>query len=218
MTAEKAANKRVSGQQGFTLLELMISIVLMGMVVLITAGALRLGFRSAESGQRKIESIERFRTSLNIIESQIQSAFVIKKIGTEADMDFAQVKGDRNSLEFRSFYSMWGGTRGPVLVKYSVKEGDMGGRNLYVNESPIVIPDVTKEVRLIENANDIFFEYYTKGPTDEKGSWANDWTDKDNIPGKIRLTIRKDMKVLPLIIPLRIGAKMQQLKSVAVSE
>ena len=215
MMAIACAKKHVSGQQGFTLLELMISIVLMGMVVLITAGAMRLGFRSAESGQRKIESIERFRTSLNIVESQMQSAFVIKKSGTEADLEFAQLKGDHNSLEFRSLYSLWGGTRGPVFVIYNVKEGNKGGKSLYVTENPIIIPEATREVLLIEDAKDIFFEYYKKGPTDEKGSWAEDWTDKDNIPNKIKLTINKDMKVLPMIIPLRMGAKTQQVTSVA---
>ena len=215
MTAIACAKKHVSGQQGFTLLELMISIVLMGMVVLITAGAMRLGFRSAESGQRKIESIERFRTSLNIVESQMQSAFVIKKSGTEADLEFTQLKGDHNSLEFRSLYSLWGGTRGPVFIIYNVKEGNRGGKSLYVTENPIIIPEATREVLLIEDAKDIFFEYYKKGPTDEKGSWAEDWTDKDNIPNKIKLTINKDMKVLPMIIPLRMGAKTQQVTSVA---
>ena len=207
--------KKGPGQQGFTLLELMISLVLMGVVVLITAGAMRLGTRAAESGQSKIESIERFRTSLNIIESQIQSAFMIKNSSPTVDLDFAQLKGDRKSLQFRSLYSLWGGAKGPVFAAYEVREENRGGKTLYVAESPIIIPDAAREVRLIESANDIFFEYYHKGPTDEKGSWVDDWTDKATIPDKIRLTLKKDMKVLALIIPLKVAVKTQNITQVA---
>ncbi|HTZ18070.1 MAG TPA: prepilin-type N-terminal cleavage/methylation domain-containing protein [Dissulfurispiraceae bacterium] len=212
MIPEKEKRGRI-GQQGFTLLELMISLVLMGLVVLITAGAMRLGFRSAESGQRKIESVERLRTSLNILESQIQSAFIVKK-PADADIDFAQLKGDRSSIEFRSLYSWLGGTKGPVFVKYEVKEGPTGGRALYVTENPIFIPEAKKEALLIENARDLFFEYFQKGPTDEKGKWADDWTDKDTVPYRIRITITTDAKVLALILPLRMGITNQQITSV----
>jgi prepilin-type N-terminal cleavage/methylation domain-containing protein len=208
--------KKGPGQQGFTLLELMISLVLMGVVVLITAGAMRLGTRAAESGQSKIEALERFRTSLNIIESQIQSAVVIRNTNLTADLDFFHLKGDRKTLQFRSLYSLWGGAKGPVSLAYEVREDNRGFRILYVTESPIIIPDATREVKLIDGAKDIFFEYYHKGPTDEKGSWVDDWTDKNTIPEKIRLTISRDKQVLALIIPLRVAPKTAQTSQVAL--
>ncbi len=212
---EEERMKRASCQHGFTLLELMISLVLMGVVVLITAGAMRLGFRSAESGQSKIESIDRFRTSLNIIESQIQSTLVIKNASSKEDIDFTQFKGDRTSLQLRSLYAVWGGAKGPVFAAYEVREENRGGKTLYVTENPIMIPGAAREVRLFVSAKDIFFEYYYKGPTDEKGSWVDEWTDKETIPSKIRLTLNVGTKVLPLIIPLRRGINIQQVTSVA---
>jgi hypothetical protein len=91
----------------------------------------------------------------------------------------------------------------------------MGSKTLYVTENPIIIPDAAREVRLIEGAKDIFFEYYHKGPTDEKGSWVDDWTDKQVIPERIRVTISRDKQVLALIIPLKVAAKTQQSSQVA---
>lgn len=202
------------GQMGFTLLELLISITLLGFIVIITAGALRAGYRSTESAQNKIEALERFRTSLNIVESQVQSAFIIKKTDAILDLDFFQLNGSRTKLQFRSLYSLWGGQNGPVLVTYEVRDDVGGGKALYANETPTAIPDTAREVRLIDNARDLFFEYFYKGPTDEKGSWVEEWTDKDNIPDRIRLTIEKDSKVLPLIIPVRAGINVQQVTSV----
>jgi len=200
-------------QQGFTLLELLISITLLGLIVLITAGALRAGYRSTESSQKKIEGIERFRTSLSVIESQMQSAFVINRTGDTLDTEFSQFSGDKTRLQFRSVYSLWGGGRGPVLVNYEIRDGDMGMKTLYASETPIQIPDLSREVKLFDNARDIYFEYFTKGPTDEKGSWAGEWTDKDNIPNRVRLTVDKDSKTLSLILPVRTGNSTRQVAS-----
>ncbi|MGO9379899.1 MAG: type II secretion system protein J [Dissulfurispiraceae bacterium] len=206
------------GQMGFTLLELLISITLLGLIVLITAGALRAGYRSTEKGQIKIEALERFRTSLNIVESQVQSAFKIKQSGTTLDPDFFQFKGERTIVQFRSIYSLWGGATGPVAVQYEVRDRRQGGKALYVIETPIAIPDAPREVKLFDNMSDIYFEYYYKGPTDEKGSWMEEWTDKDNIPDRIRMTIEKDAKILPMIILVRAGINVQQVTTVLGSK
>jgi general secretion pathway protein J len=190
-------------QKGFTLLELLISIALLSVIVLIVGGAMRMGFRSTESGQKKIDSLERFRTSINIIESQLQSAFIIRRTGTTYDENFTQFIGDRSSMQFRSLYSLLGGARGPVEVTYVVKEDISGKRAIFGSENLIVYTEPLREIRLIDNASDIYFEYFEKGPTDEKGHWTNEWTSKDNLPEKVRLNIDNDGRLFSLIIPLR---------------
>jgi prepilin-type N-terminal cleavage/methylation domain-containing protein len=59
---------------GFTLLELIISISMLVIIVVIISGAMRLASRSIAAGERKVETLERLRTSLSIINAQIQSA------------------------------------------------------------------------------------------------------------------------------------------------
>ncbi|MDQ7785969.1 MAG: hypothetical protein RDU01_00005, partial [Thermodesulfovibrionales bacterium] len=58
---------------GFTLLELTIAITLLALIIIIILGAMQIGIRSVESGEMKIESFERTRASMNILDSQIQS-------------------------------------------------------------------------------------------------------------------------------------------------
>ena len=58
---------------GFTLLELIISISLLVIIVVIISGAMRLASRSIAAGEKKVETLERLRTSLSIINAQIQS-------------------------------------------------------------------------------------------------------------------------------------------------
>ena len=201
-------------QQGFTLLELLISISLLAFIVLIIAGGMRLGFRAAESGQKKIDALERYRTSLNIVEGQIQSAFMVRQTGLTLDENFSQFRGDRNSMQFRSVSSMLGEAKGPVLVSYAVKDDGTGTRALYGSEISLFVEGKAREIRLMDKARDISFEYFEKGPTDEKGKWANEWDSKDNLPEKVRMTIEKEGSVLALIIPLRTGGQDSQLTSV----
>jgi prepilin-type N-terminal cleavage/methylation domain-containing protein len=58
---------------GFTLLELMISISMLVIIIVIIGGAMSLAFRSISAGEKKIEALERLRTSLSVINAQIQS-------------------------------------------------------------------------------------------------------------------------------------------------
>ena len=58
---------------GFTLLELIISISMLVIIIVIISGAMRLASRSIAAGERKVETLERLRTSLSIINAQIQS-------------------------------------------------------------------------------------------------------------------------------------------------
>ena len=58
---------------GFTLLELLISMTLLVVIVVIAFGAMRISSRSMSAGERKMDALERYRTVLSIIDSQVES-------------------------------------------------------------------------------------------------------------------------------------------------
>ncbi len=185
---------------GFTLLELIISIGLVGIIILITAGAMRLGARSIASGEKKIESLERIRTSLNIIDSQIQSEIPITYY--EEDVRKYYFKGEREFMQFSTNYSIWGGERGYVIVTYKVESGDYGKQALYASENIIGI-DEARETKLLDAFDGIYFEYFYKDPTEEEGEWVEQWTDDVNIPEKVILHLVEGTKDLSMTIPFR---------------
>jgi general secretion pathway protein J len=195
-------------EKGFTLLELLISIAMLGIIIVILVGALRLGFRSVDSGEKKMESIERMRMSLFIIDSQIQSQTLLTYQGEEALEEAAQYyfNGGRDSLEFSTNYSIWGGQKGYVVVSYSVSE-EGGKAVLYASEHVVGVEE-SKDTKLLDTFDDIYFEYFYKGPTDEVGNWVEEWTDTSQIPAKIKVHLIKGGKDLPLIVPVRIGKSM----------
>ena len=138
--------------KGFTLLELLISIVILGIIIVILAGALRLGFRSVEAGEQKIESLERMRTSLFIIDSQIQSQILLTYRNEEAGEETPggyYFTGERDSLQISTNYSIWGGKRGYVIVTYNVLSEGTGKTALQASEHIIGVEE-TKDTTLLD--------------------------------------------------------------------
>lgn len=203
-------NRFLRDDRGFTLLELLVAMSLLAVIVVVVVGAMRLGFRAIETGDRKIVALERVRTSLSVIEAQLQSAFSIAP-PREAQAGEApvQFKGETGSVEFRSFLSLWGGTKGPVAVTYRIVDDGRGRKALVISETPLGM-DAVRETVLIDLADEIIFEFFYRGPTDEKGYWVELWEQTDRLPSKVRLTVRKDNRLMTVVAPLRLAPKETQ--------
>lgn len=188
-------------EDGFTLLELTISITLIGLIVLIVVGALRLGYRSVESGEKKIASLERTRASFQVIDSQLQSYIPLSyEENGETKYYF---KGERDSIRFTTNYSIWGGAKGYVIAAYSVIPEDGGKQLLYASESVIGI-EGQRETKLFDNFQSIYFEYFFRDPTEEEGKWVDRWTDDVSTPEKVRIRLVDEVTDISFIVPLRV--------------
>lgn len=188
--------------KGFTLLELMISIAMLGIIVVIVTGAFRLGFNSLDKGEDSIKKMERIRASLSIIDAQIQSETPLGETEDGGDKTY-YFSGERETLRLSTNYSIWGGERGYVVVSYKVISEDNGKQSLYASENIIGIENI-REIKLLDSFDKIEFEYFSKGPTDEKGQWTDQWTDEKNVPEKIRLNLTYGQKEFFFIIPMRV--------------
>jgi len=203
------------GDYGFTLLELIISIVLLGIIIVIIAGAMRLGFRSVDSGEKKIESLERMRASLDIIDSQIQSQIPLT-YDEEGERKY-YFTGEKESLQFSTNYSIWGGQKGYVIVTYEVSSEGDGKPVLYASENIVGI-EGSRVTKLLDAFDAIYFEYYYKDITAEEGNWVEQWTDSSTIPEKIKVHLVTGERDLSIIIPVRIGKSMMQTLSGEMGE
>jgi general secretion pathway protein J len=193
---------RVSSSRsaGFTLLELVISITIIGIIVLIIAGATRLGFRSVDAGEKKIESLERIRSSFSIISSQVQSE--IPLVHDEDGSRKYYFKGGRDSLEFPTNYSLSGAERGYIIASYRVVPDARGKQVLYLTENGIGMENKI-DTKLVDVYDEIYFEYFYKDPAAETGTWILQWTEDTILPEKIRVHFVEGTKDLALIIPMR---------------
>jgi prepilin-type N-terminal cleavage/methylation domain-containing protein len=193
----------IPSESGFTLLELLISMTLLVLILVITLGALRMSSRSVAAGEKKMDSQERFRTVLAILDAQIQSQVPLTY--EQEGQKIYYFKGNRKALRLSSNHSIWGGQRGYVVVDYRVEADQTGKEVLYASEQ---IPGIEgrQDTRLIE-ATGISFEYFHRDPTEEQGMWMDQMSDGTTIPEQIRIHIVNGTKNLSLVFPVRVRGK-----------
>jgi prepilin-type N-terminal cleavage/methylation domain-containing protein len=183
-------------EKGLTLLELMISIVLIGTIILVVSGAMRLGYRSVSSGERKIDSLERFKSSLTIISAQMQSG--VPLIFEQDGKKRFYFEGTSDFLKMATNYSIWGGQKGYVTVEYQIETDINGIQNLVASES-LIGTKKKNETRLLKGFNAIYFEYFFKDVTEKEGVWVDEWKDNTRIPQKIRLHLIQGKREFSII-------------------
>lgn len=185
---------------GFTLLELIISIALLLSAVVIVSGALRLGQRAIATGDRKVEGLERIRTTALLLDSQIQSALPL----TREDDGASQYLflGDASTLRLATNYSLWGAEKGYVVATWRVERNGTGKASLFLAEQVVGV-DGTREARLLEGLDEMTFSFFRKGLTPGENEWVERWDDATELPGKVRILMAAGDRKRVFIVPLR---------------
>ncbi len=191
--------RNVRTERGFTLLELLITMVVLLLIVVFSTGALSLGSRSVAQGDARMEYLERLRMSLSTIRAQIESQIPLR-IEEGGTMRYA-FRGDSKSLQFATGYSAWGSEKGPVMVTYRVEDDGKGRQVLRVSEA-LSGTEAKRETILLE-ASEITFEYETVNPVDPAATWGESWGETDMIPGRVRVHLADGRKSFVLAIPTR---------------
>lgn len=186
---------------GFTLLELLVSMTLLVIIMAVVSGAVRLAYRTTESGERRVDLLERQRMSLSIIDAQVESEIPLTYEDDEGGRT-PYFLADTDLLTFASNYSLWGGRRGFVVVTYRVTSNGAGKRALYASENTVGVEN-TRETKLLDGFDEIYFEYFYKETAEEEGAWIDFWPEDTEMPEKLALNVVKGKAHFTLIIPMR---------------
>lgn len=207
MPDKKHKENRTFRVQGFTLLELIISLALLALIVTITLGAMRMGSRSIASGERRTEILERYRTVSALMDAQVQSQLPITQ--EQDGKKSYYFRGDSKTLRMVTGHSIWGGQRGYVIVDYRVESEDGGKETLWASEQTPGI-EGKRETRLFTAASGISFAYFNREPADSEGKWTEEWSEETLIPSAIRLHVNDDVKENLLVFPVRSRGEMKR--------
>ncbi|MBW1678788.1 MAG: prepilin-type N-terminal cleavage/methylation domain-containing protein, partial [Deltaproteobacteria bacterium] len=198
-------------QKGFTLLELLITVVILSLIVGIAGGAFRLSIRVWEKGEEKMEEFRKTRIVLDRLAQQIKS-FYPYWIKEEDKYEIA-FQGEANTLTFVSPISLQSPMiTGLVLVQYLLEHDrnpDEGGdlilrESLLIGDdlSPVSLEESEKEgsgVTLLSGLDELTFDYYVLPPDSKEGEWLESWVWKEQeedmmLPQAIRITLKQKPK------------------------
>jgi general secretion pathway protein J len=206
-----------SGASGFTLLELIVTFTILGLVVVMVFGALRLGSASWERGEERAEKYQKKRIVLDLLSQQMKSSFPYRIKAQKAEADYLAFIGEGNSLRFVSAFSLKTKRQeGLVFVIYKVDEEKASRRALKIYEKRVMNKDFMDEtpneedfLTLMDDLSDLKFEYFSEGETkDETGEWVESWDTKEKkaLPGQIKMSItwkekKEELEVaLPMVV------------------
>jgi len=202
------------GKRGFTLLELMLSLAIMGVVLLIIFGALRIGTRAWEKGEKDVAVHQRQRAVLDLLSRQIASACIYEiKMGDDA----FYFKGSEGTMEFVSRSPIVpGALTGVVFVKYMIQEGDGDGKKQlklyekdagFLKEEDLESQEEEDLFTLISGIQDLQFEYLKGGEDKSETDWQASWdsSEEKGLPLAIKIVLNQDKETAPinLIVPIR---------------
>ncbi len=188
-------------EDGFTLLELLISITVLGLMILVMSGSISIGLKSVDKGEREVSRQERLRGTFTLVDRQISS--MVKALRPVEGERVVWFEGDQKSCLFLTERSLWGWKEGISEVRYEISESPADG--LIIAESERIPwleegaePDTYTMLDGLEEAE---FRYLDTNTSGEK-EWIEEWTSKDHYPEAIALFLKGPGFEYSLVFPV----------------
>jgi prepilin-type N-terminal cleavage/methylation domain-containing protein len=191
-------------ENGFTLLEMVIAVTLVAMIAVGMYAVFRLSVSSWARGTRYIDTNQRNRTILDLVQRQMASTYpllapVNPQTGGSPYPIFA---GSETSLQFLSLCSLrFQENPGLTMVSYDVVQDQAGGYALAEREDRYLGMDPDRQsflerkdeqvTTLFSNLVSFKFEYYDQGTIDQPSRWVTNWDARDlqRLPAAVSMTM-----------------------------
>lgn len=200
---------------GFTLMEMLLGMALLGLLTLALFSALRFGTQSWERAEAKAAQVVDLAIVETVLRREVAKAFPLR-VG-QANENKIAFEGDAEGLKFFTALPAHFSTGGLSLVELrhvrGSGEANAGGdlmlRHALQNGFETELPsgDDTKESRLLRGVTKVRFDYYGRETDFIEPAWTAVWVQSARMPQLVRLTFQlvgsdEDRE---LVLPLRVG-------------
>lgn len=185
-------------QAGFTLLELLIAMTLLGMILVLLFGGLRLGIRSWDTSQKQVDSLNSVRSLEHFLRRELSLTYPYLWKGVpERRVAFL---GERNKLSFVAPLPSRVGGGGLYFISVELEPGPKGQRIVW-RHLP-VSPQMqdfsglaaTQEMVLaafeLGGVEDVWLTYFGPESDGTAPRWLDRWESKTRLPTLIRVQVR----------------------------
>jgi general secretion pathway protein J len=217
----KAKAFDLSAKLGFTLIEVLVALTILGFILLILFGAFRMGLSAWNRGESTKEEYQKVRVISQLISRQIKSAVPYKIKTQKAEGDYLAFEGKAHSLRFVSAFPMKARqAEGFVYAVYEFKEGGKEEGRLVLYEQRVLNKDFFADdlredsgISILEGISNVRFEFYREEDSEQNKTeeWVEEWSAKEEkeLPKALRMIITpKNGKASKEKFPITIQASL----------
>ncbi len=181
-------------QQGFTLLEIMIVLSLLGVLLTLVGGALLGANRAVLKAQRYTVSLDETRAAQQFLRTSISEALPL-----DVTEDDSQTNGFfTGSAQRMQFVATLPGVLGGGIQRFTLQlAGPEAHRDLQVafarfeSAAQASVPASRGEPQvLLKNVEDLQFSYRGISPKGQHTGWVSDWPWSQRLPHAVRIAAR----------------------------
>ena len=203
---------RGGAQRGFTLLETIVALTLLGLMLAVLSGSIRFAGKSRDAAISKIDSIDNMRIAQDFLRQTLTQAHPkrwMKVVGRPYVF-----RGERDELALAAPLTARVGVGGLFLLKISLADAGQGkGKNL-VMARVFPAPDAQEmpdfesgeTTVLAEDLAEVEFAYLGRDDDSSDPAWRDDWKEGARMPDAVRVRIRPlhGASWPELVVPLRV--------------
>jgi len=186
-------------QLGFTLLELLISMTLLGFILVLLFGGLRLGARSWDAVQQQVDNLNTVRSVESFLRREMALTYPYRwKSVIGQRMAFL---GERSKISFVVQLPSRIGVGGLYAVSLELEQSDKGKRMVWkqVPLNPQMqdfselaqAPEMVLVGSELSAVDDIWLSYFGRGGEEGAGpQWTDRWESDTRLPALIKIQVR----------------------------
>lgn len=189
---------RLPHQSGFTLLELLISITLLGFILVLLFGGLRLGVRSWDAVQQRVDNLNSVRSVESFLRREVEKTYPYRwKSSTGPRVAFL---GERNKISFVAQLPGRIGSGGVYVVSLELEQ-NANGRRLLWRHLPLSAqmqdfsqlaqaPEIVLAGTELSAVEDIWLTYFGSEGDNVAPVWGDRWDSPSRLPLLIRIQVK----------------------------
>lgn len=204
--------------RGFTLLETLVGLTLLGVMLILIYAALNVGLRAWDTGEKRVSEASRQRVVQSFLRRDLGQIFPVRWRGIpESKIAF---EGGKDELKFVTMLTLGAAARegGMQWAHLYLADGDSTTgerrRTLFIKRSGFNLQakdweglDAAKPIALIDGVKSFELAYFGAENESAEPQWTTEWSNALRMPQLIKLTLQVDngRDVPPLLVNLRLG-------------